>query len=249
MWVRAFAIACAAWLTAWPVMLACGGSEAATEAGDAQVFVVCTGWHALCSASTDCRMNGDRADCDCLRVDETHIVYTTEIQDAGARTATLAACTEARPCGIDEAPVCKIIRDGEYTVGGARYRWVSTYSYRGWCSLVDVDLKACDPSQSGYRGDRYWAICDAAPCTEIEDPPDPNRPLSCRCRVESTPFVGANGTCTGDNGGIMSSFSPDLWDFEKKTYRMSMPGYDFVESACAPVRSDPAPPHRGSPPR
>lgn len=39
----------------------------------------------------------------------------------------------------------------------------------------------------------------------------------------------------------MSSFSLDLWDFEKHTYRISMPGYDYVASACAPLRSDPAP--------
>ena len=42
-----------------------------------QEFVVCTGWHALCTASPDCKMNGDKADCDCLRVNETHIVETS----------------------------------------------------------------------------------------------------------------------------------------------------------------------------
>lgn len=36
--------------------------------------VACTGWHALCSASPDCKMTGDKADCDCLRVNEPHIV-------------------------------------------------------------------------------------------------------------------------------------------------------------------------------
>ena len=254
--LRAFAIACAAaiasvawaWVMAWPIMLAQGGEDAAATK-DAQMFVVCTGWHALCSASTDCRMNGERADCDCLRVNETHVVYTTEIQDAEARAATLARCTKDHPCDIDEAPVCKTIRDGKYTVGDVQYQWVSTYSYRGWCSLVGVDLKACDPSERGYQGDKYWAICDAAPCTEIQDPSDPNKPLSCQCRVANTPFVGANGSCTGDKGGIMSSFSLGLWDFEKNTYRISMPGYDYVKGACAPLRSDPAPPRQSGQPR
>lgn len=216
-------------------------------ADEAETFVMCTGWHALCTASHDCKMNGGRADCDCLRVNETHVVYTSEIQDADARAATLAKCTRDHPCQVDEAPVCQTIRDGTYTVDGARYQWVSTYSYRGWCSLVAEDLKACDPSRPGYQGDRHWAICDAAPCKEIDNPSDPNRPLSCQCRVVDTPFVGANGSCSGDKGGIMSSFAVELWNFDKNTYRISMPGYDYVGPACAPLRSDP--PREGGEPK
>ncbi|HEY0919576.1 hypothetical protein [Devosia sp.] len=231
--VQALAIACVAW--AW-AMAAPG-----VVADEAQVFVVCTGWHALCSASQDCPVNGQRADCDCLRVNETHVVYTAEIQDPDARAATSAKCTRDHPCDVDEAPVCQVIRDGTYTVDGTPYQWVSTYSYRGWCSLLDVELRACDPSAPGYRGDSYWAICDAAPCTEIEDPADPNRPLRCQCRLADAPFVGANGSCTGDKGGIMSSFAVELWDFDRNTYRISMPGYDYVAAACAPLRSDPPP--------
>ena len=53
-----------------------------------QEFVVCTGWHALCSASTNCTMHGDKADCDCLRVNETHIVETSEIQDTVVKNLT-----------------------------------------------------------------------------------------------------------------------------------------------------------------
>ena len=53
-----------------------------------QDFVVCTGWHALCTASPDCKMNGDTADCDCMRVNETHIVATSEIQDTAVKRLT-----------------------------------------------------------------------------------------------------------------------------------------------------------------
>lgn len=229
----ALAIACVAW--AWLA------AAPAARADEAQPFVQCTGWHALCTASHDCTIHGGTADCDCLRVNETHIVYTSEIQDPAARAATLAKCTKDHPCVLDEAPICRTIREGAYTVDGIRYPWVSTYSYRGWCSLVAADLKACDPSSPGYQGDRHWAICDAAPCTERADPSDPNRPLSCRCRVEDTPFVGANGSCSGDKGGIMSSFALPLWDFDTNTYRIWMLGYDYVGPACAPLRSDPPP--------
>ncbi|MDR3725839.1 MAG: hypothetical protein P4K86_02230 [Terracidiphilus sp.] len=204
-----------------------------------QEFVVCTGWHALCSASPDCRMNGDKADCDCLRVNETHIVLTSEIKDTAVKQLTLAKCTNEHPCDVDQAPVCKAIKFGLYEVDNVKYRWVSTYSYRGWCSLLQVKLKACDQQTRGYTGDLYWAICDAAPCTETQNPSNPDKPLSCQCRVENTPFVGTNGSCTGDNGGIMSSMQLSGWDFQNNTYLFPMPGYEYVQGACAPLKSDP----------
>lgn len=205
-----------------------------------QDFVVCTGWHALCSASNDCRMNGDGADCDCLRVNETHIVQTSSILDPLVKHFNDAKCTKAHPCKVDEAPVCQAIKSGQYAVDNTRYRWISTYSYRGWCTLIRANLRACDPGAPDYTGDRYWAVCDAAPCTEIENPSNPEKPLSCRCPVvKDVPFVGTNGTCTGDNGGIMSSMPADGWDFQRNTYTFYMPGYEYVRGACAPLRSDP----------
>lgn len=205
-----------------------------------QDFVVCTGWHALCSASSDCRMSGDKADCDCLRVNETHIVQTSSILDPLVKHFNDAKCTKAHPCKVDEAPVCQAIKTGQYTVDDTRYRWVSTYSYRGWCSLIQGNLRACDPGAPGYSGDRYWAVCDAAPCTEIQNPPNPDKPLSCRCPVVADiPFVGTNGSCTGENGGIMSSMPALGWDFLNNTYAFYMPGYEYVRGACAPLRSDP----------
>lgn len=212
-----------------------------------QESVVCTGWHALCSASTDCEVHGDEAACDCLRVDEAHIVETASIQDVAAKELTRARCTLGHPCDLDEAPVCQTIHDGRYEVDGVEYEWVSTYSYRGWCSLLTPKPIPCDPSAPGYSGDRVWAVCDGAPCTENPAPPDPEKPLSCRCRVENTPFVGPQGRCTGDHGGILSSFPLSAWDFENDTYRIPMPGYEYVRGACAPLKSDSpeAPPRDG----
>jgi hypothetical protein len=207
-----------------------------------QDFVVCTGWHALCSASTDCQRIGNIANCDCLRVNETHIVATSEIQDPVAKRLTLAKCTNKRPCDVDQAPVCKAIKYGKYKVDGVKYDWVSTYSYRGWCGLLEQGLIACKPGTEGYIGDSAWAICDVAPCTEIENPSDPEKPLSCQCRVEeNTAFVGIHDSCTGDNGGIMSSMTIEAWDFENNTYTFPMPGYEYVQGACAPLTSDPDP--------
>lgn len=94
-----------------------------------------TGWHALCSGSTDCQMNGDMADCACWRVNETHIVETSEIQDPAVKRRTAVKCANKHPCNVDEAPVCQAIKDGQYEVEGVAYDWVSTFSYRGWCGL------------------------------------------------------------------------------------------------------------------
>jgi hypothetical protein len=213
--------------------------EDTTPRDGPQAFVTCTGWHALCSASPDCQVSGGKADCDCMRVNETHIVATSEIQDATVKRLTQVMCTDLRPCDVDQAPVCSTMADGRYEVDGVKYDWVSTYSYRGWCTLLQQDLVGCDPQTPGYSGDRSWAICDAAPCTENLDPSDPNRPLSCQCRVvEDAPFVGMNGSCTGDMGGIFSSFPLSAWDFQHDTYPFPMPGYEWVQGACAPLGSD-----------
>ena len=214
--------------------------------GVPQEFVVCTGWHALCTESTDCEIdeiNDSIANCDCSRVNENHIVATSEIQDPVAKRLTLAKCTNERPCNVDEAPVCRAIKFGNYKVDHVKYDWVSTYSYRGWCSILDQGLIPCEPGTDGYTGDSSWAICDVAPCTEIEDPVDPEKPLSCQCRVEeNSAFVGINSSCTGDDGGIMSSMTMYAWDFENNTYTFSMPGYEYVQGSCAPLTSDPWPP-------
>jgi hypothetical protein len=204
-----------------------------------QEMIVCTGWHALCSASFDCQMNGEMADCTCLRVNEPHIVQTSAIQDPAVKRLTQKKCTTEHPCDRDEAPVCKAIKYGQYSVDHVKYYWVSTFSYRGWCSILELDPQPCSQEENGYSGDAHWAVCDGAPCTETEDPSDPDKPLTCRCRVEEGPFVGVNGSCTGDNGGIMSSSPMKTWDFQTNTYRIPVPGLDYVEGACAPLTSDP----------
>ena len=228
-------ITCAA-MGYWPI---CTAQSRSTH-NVPQPFVACTGWHALCTASADCHVNGDKANCGCLRVNETHVVETDAIQDSAVQHLTLAKCTTEHPCGVDEAPVCEAIRSGHYTVDGVPYRWVSTFSYRGWCSLLQVNMKACDPASDGYKGDTEWALCDAAPCTENQNPSDPDKPLSCRCQtVANIPFLGTNGSCTGDNGGIMSSSPAWTWDFQNNAYRIPVPGMQYVQGACAPFKSDP----------
>ncbi|HJV34617.1 hypothetical protein [Geomonas sp.] len=204
-----------------------------------QEFVVCTGWHALCSASYDCQINGDTADCDCYRVNETHIVQTSAILDPEVKRRTDIKCTKQHPCEVDEAPVCEAIKDGQYKVDNVKYQWVSTFSYRGWCTLLEVTPAACDPIAPHYTGDSAWAVCDAAPCTEIENPSNPEKPLSCHCPIKKTAFLGTNGTCTGDNGGIMSSSPLWTWDFQTNSYRIPLPGMEYVQGACAPLKSDP----------
>lgn len=237
---RWLAATCVAWVAACNC-LACTNEKEGSNLDSTktpQTLVICTGWHALCSDSTDCKVSGDKAICDCFRVNETHLVEVSEIQDLDVKRQTAAKCTEEHPCALDEAPVCQTIKDGQYEVDNVDYEFVSTYSYRGWCSLLDR-FRACDQHASGYSGDLYWAICDAAPCTTNETPSNPSKPLSCQCRVENTPFVGTNGSCTGDNGGIMSSFPLSAWDFEKNTYTLPVPGYEYVAGACAPLKSDP----------
>ncbi len=203
-----------------------------------QALVVCTGWHALCTVF-DCKMNDDKtkASCDCFRVNETNIVETFAIQDTSIKHLTEAKCTTQHPCAVDQAPVCEAIKDGQYKVDNVKYEWVSTYSYRGWCDLLKLNPKPCDQRMPGYTGDLYWAVCDAVPCTENSSNPD--RPLTCQCPVQDSAFVGANGSCTGDNGGIMSSMPIEIWDFRNNTYRIPMPGYEYVQGACAPSKSDP----------
>ncbi|WP_430233688.1 hypothetical protein [Nitrosomonas communis] len=105
---------------------------------------------------------------------------------------------------------------------------------------MEYEPIACDQYTPGYTGDLYWAICDAAPCTENPNSSNPDKPLSCQCRVENTPFVGFGG-CTGVNGGIMSSFPLWAWDFQRNTYPFAMLGYEYVQGACATLKSDPLP--------
>jgi len=230
----------------WPVCSAQHGQQAdrysQSSTNVPQPLVTCTGWHALCTDSTACQVNGMYANCSCMRVNETHIVETSEIQDPEVKLLTLRKCTSQHPCAEDEAPVCAAIKNVQYQVENIKYRWVSTYSYRGWCTLLQRKLVACYPGKEGYRGDSDWAICDVAPCTETANPTDPEKPLTCQCRVkEKTAFVGTNGTCTGDNGGIMSSMPVELWDFTNNTYAAPMPGNQYVQGACAPLKSDPSP--------
>jgi len=80
-----------------------------------------------------------------------------EIQDAAVKSLTLAECTNERPCDVDQAPVCKAIRHGSFQVNGVEYKWISTYSYRGWCSLIAVKPVPCDQKAKAIPG---FVLCD-----------------------------------------------------------------------------------------
>jgi hypothetical protein len=191
-----------------------------------QNSVVCLGLHALCDFSTDCRVIGDEADCACWKVDEPYIVETNKIQDPQVKALTQRACTASHPCDMDQAPVCKAIRSGQYKVEGVKYPWVSTFSYRGWCENWNPVPCAAAP----------WADCMAAPCTMMKNPEDPDRPLSCQCRVQNSAFIGTQGS--GDPGKVMSTIPKAAWNFKKNMYTVPFPGYEYVKGACAPLQSE-----------
>lgn len=49
------------------------------------------------------------------------LVATSGIQDPAVKRMTELRCTNKHPYGLDEAPVCSVIRVGEYEVDGVRY--------------------------------------------------------------------------------------------------------------------------------
>jgi len=194
-----------------------------------QAAVVCTGKHALCDFSRDCKVSGNTANCACWSVDEQHIVFPSKIQDLEVKRMTQAVCTDAHPCAVDQAPVCVAIKTGKYTVNNVKYPWVSTYSYRGWCDNWQPVGCSTGP----------WADCMAAPCTETARPTDPERPLTCQCPMENSPFVGSNGTCLSDKPGTVISTIPlATWDFRNNKFRIYLPGYEYVQGACGILESD-----------
>src|SRR5512139_170472 len=95
------------------LVLTYGSMVCGQEPAVPQETVVCTGWHALCSFATDCKVVSDtQANCNCWKVKEQYIVVAADISDAAVREATLTACTSAHPCDVDESPVCKAIQEG-----------------------------------------------------------------------------------------------------------------------------------------
>lgn len=219
------------------VVLTCGSMALAKKPNEnrprPQESVECSGWHALCSLATDCVYDPEppgQADCACWQVDEQHVVATSNIKNAafgGApiKEMTQRRCTTAHPCDLDEAPVCQAIKDLLED-----NQWISTYSYRGWCdNWQPVECNAGP-----------WADCMTSPCTVMDPPADPNRPLSCQCTVNGGPFVGTNSTCDdNDPNTVMSTIERFTWDFKNNQFSFPWPGYEYVKGACAPVGSDP----------
>jgi hypothetical protein len=161
-----------------------------------------------------------------------HLVQTNKIQDKRAQRETLRRCTTATPCGLDEAPIRQVIRDGAYTVRRVTYPAVSTFPYRGWCHTFRP--VKCEGAQAGP-----WADCMGAPCQV--DPHNPDRPLKCQCRVETGPFVGIDGRCASRPGEVMSTFDRRLWNFEEGAFSVPLPGGNALvnQGACRFPRSDP----------
>lgn len=196
-----------------------------------QAVVECRGAHALCNASIDCQRQGlSKALCPCWNVNEPHLVQTEKIQDELVRLETRNRCTQGSPCGIDEAPVCRVIREGRYRVDRITYPGVSTFSYRGWCQTFRP--VSCE-AKSGP-----WADCMAAPCQR--NPTNPDRPWTCTCRIQKDAFVGINGRCDSRAGQVMSTIARPLWNFETGAFSVPLPGNEFVNiGACRFLRSDP----------
>jgi hypothetical protein len=159
------------------------------------------------------------------------MVETNKIQDRVVKYKTPAVCTVFHHCDIDEAPVCKAIRTGQFKVSHVTHQWVSTHSYRGWCE--NWNPVQCGLEQGVWK---TWADCMSAPCTVIDNPLDPERPLSCQCRIMEGEFIGTQGSC--DEGHVVSSEPLSNWDFDKNTFRVPYPGYEYVKGACAPLKSD-----------
>jgi hypothetical protein len=195
-----------------------------------QLSVECTGWHAVCALATDCKVDQNQADCACWKVKEPHVVATTNIKNdtfggAPVKEQTQSECTKAHPCDVDQAPVCKAIKE----LGDGQY--VSTFSYRGWC-------KKWDPVKCEGENEGPWADCMTSLCTEIQDPKNPQRPLSCQCTVNYGPFVGTHGRCRTKKGTVMSTIPEGAWNFKRGTFSFPMPGDEYVKEACAPLKSD-----------
>jgi hypothetical protein len=218
-----------AWVSMAAVLI-CGSMAWAQVTPAAQGTVECTGWHALCSLATDCKVvNEEHADCPCWQVNEQYVVVTADISNPDIKEETQSGCTSAHPCAVDESPVCQAIKSGNYTVDGHRYEWVSTYSYRGWCE--NWKPVRCDAAP--------WADCMTSPCVENHDRrTDHDRPLVCRCNVKTESFVGTDGRCKSRRGEVMSTINQKFWNFHDKKFTLDMPGYEYVQGACAPIHSD-----------
>jgi hypothetical protein len=197
-----------------------------------QPAVECTGWHALCSMATGCKINGKTADCNCWKVTERHIVVTAGIKDdtfgSDVKEQTQSICTLKHPCGLDEAPVCGAIK--ELLLSG---KWVSTFSYRGWCK--NWKPVACQGNNAGP-----WADCMTSPCSEDPAPPNIQQPLNCQCTEHDGKFVGTNGSCNSPVGTCMSTISMYFWDFDNGEFPawMAMPGNESVKESCSSLNSD-----------
>jgi hypothetical protein len=166
------------------------------------------------------------ANCDCWKVTEQHLVMTSNIKDETfgfpIKAITQAYCKRSHPCGVDQAPVCKVIQ-----AMVPNDKWVSTFSYRGWCQ-----------NWKPVKCSGLWADCMTSACMESHKPKDKNRPLSCQCTTHNSRYVGSNGRCSMAPATVMSTIRIETWDFDNNTFTFEVPADEYVKEACAPITSD-----------
>ena len=131
----------------------------AHAASPPQTRVSCAGLHTLCSLAS-CELAGAVASCSLqVVVNSTFVVSLAEIRNTSIAASTAQICTEARPCGLDQAPVCTVIADGA-VFGGLHTQpgMVSAFSWDGWCAATTSTPTVCPASP--------WAACMTVPCTQ-----------------------------------------------------------------------------------
>ena len=171
--------------------------------------VVCDGKHVVCTMAA-CTIDAhDRAACRCWIVNGTNVVSTDEIQNATVRKATQARCTDATPCGVDEAPVCEAVHEAR--------GMVSTFSWTDWCRrAAPTPVSPCPSSP--------WAACMTAPCT-ADAGGDPGV-ASCACRVVNSAWLPLGGGACAQPAGRAISTVPAGFDMRV------IPGAAWVLDAC-----------------
>ena len=101
-----------------------------------QARVQCTGPHTLCTHAPCEMVTPTSAVCHCVAVNDTYEVSLDEILNGTLQAETKARCTEASPCELNAAPVCRAVREGGVFGGrAAGPGMVSTFSWAGWCEV------------------------------------------------------------------------------------------------------------------
>eukprot|EP00121_Abeoforma_whisleri_P014731 Awhi_evm1s13588 len=211
-----------------------------------QSIVSCKGVHALCAFSTNCQLKKDKhnkslvANCPCWETTGVNYFIVDAIKDKPLLTATKAKCTETSPCGLNEAPICKAMRDGTVPIDIANGQniqhvqnnriysnistttemfadTVSTFSWQAFCSAGQNPMP-CEKKQ--------WAQCMGATCQLAPlDVQAKGQKYICACTVLDSTFTSAAGNC-GSDETILSGI-PNPYELTMS----QLPGYESVREA------------------